>query len=231
MLNAGQICTNIDYAFVPEGKETEFAEQCKRIVAERYPDLNGADYTSVIDERSFERLENTLEDARAKGALIVPLAEGQSPNRALRKFPPHLVLKPSPDMTISQREIFGPILTVRTYTSEKEVARYINSQDRPLALYPFTKDKALQQFYISNVMSGGVSVNEGLLHVGQHDLPFGGVGPSGMGHYHAREGFNTFSKLRPVFYQGPFSAIQMFFQPPYAGRPTQLMNLLLKLKG
>ena len=172
-----------------------------------------------------------MADAQAKGATLVNLAEGQILNRSLRKFPPHLVLNPSADMEISQREIFGPILPIRTYKTEQEVAHYINAHDRPLAIYPFTQSRALQQFYISHVMSGGVSVNEALLHVGQHDLPFGGVGPSGMGHYHAREGFNAFSKLRPVFYQGPFSAIQMMFLPPYAGRPQKILNLLIKLKG
>jgi coniferyl-aldehyde dehydrogenase len=148
----------------------------------------------------------------------------------MRKMAPHLIINPTPDMIASQREIFGPILPIRTYRDKMEVARYINSHDRPLAIYPFTHDKSLQQFYISRVMSGGVSVNEALLHVAQHDLPFGGVGPSGMGHYHSREGFNTFSKLRPIFYQGPFSAIQMLFQPPYANRAMKLMNLMIKLK-
>ncbi|HRY02999.1 MAG TPA: aldehyde dehydrogenase family protein, partial [Beijerinckiaceae bacterium] len=111
------------------------------------------------------------------------------------------------------------------------VAAYINAHDRPLAIYPFTHDADTRDFYISRVMSGGVSVNEALLHVGQHDLPFGGVGPSGMGHYHAREGFNTFSKLRPVFYQGPFSAVQALFQPPYKGRPMKILQFMLKMRG
>ena len=230
MFNAGQICTNIDYVFIPEGKVDEFATHCKRLFAERFPDINANDYTSIIDQRSYERLQGTLEDARAKGATLVNLSEGQTPNAQARKFPPHLVLNPTADMILSQREIFGPILPVRTYKGQMEVARYINSHDRPLAIYPFTNDKELQRFYISRVMSGGVSVNEALLHVGQHDLPFGGVGPSGMGHYHAIEGFNTFSKLRPVFYQGPFSAIQMLFQPPYAGRAMKILNLMIRWK-
>jgi len=230
MLNAGQICTNIDYVFLPEGTVPEFVEHCKRLVAERYPDLNGPDYTSIIDERSFARLQGALDDARAKGATLVNLAEGQTPDEARRKFAPHLVLDPTEDMQLMQREIFGPILPVRTYRDQQQVAGYINAHDRPLAIYPFTNDRALQDFYISRVMSGGVSVNEALLHVGQHDLPFGGVGASGMGHYHAREGFETFSKLRPVFYQGPFSAIQMMFQPPYAGRASKLLNMLIKFK-
>ncbi len=230
MLNAGQICTNVDYVFLPEGTEAEFVAHCKRAVAERYPDLNGGDYTSIIDERSFARLHAALDDARAKGATVVNLAEGQEPDASRRKFAPHVVIDAGDDTQLMQREIFGPILPLRTYRDKQEVADYINAGDRPLAIYPFTNDRALQQFYISRVMSGGVSVNEALLHVGQHDLPFGGVGASGMGHYHGREGFETFSKLRPVFYQGPFSAIQMLFQPPYAGRARRMLNLLIKLK-
>jgi coniferyl-aldehyde dehydrogenase len=230
MFNAGQICTNIDYVFLPEDAVTEFVDHCRRLFAERFPDINGNDYTSIIDQRSFERLQHTLDDAHAKGATLVNLAQGQTPASGLRKFAPHVVLNPTPDMILSQREIFGPILPIRTYRDKMDVARYINGQDRPLAIYPFTHDKKLQQFYISHVMSGGVSVNEALLHVAQHDLPFGGVGPSGMGHYHSREGFNTFSKLRPIFYQGPFSPIQALFQPPYANKALKIMNLLIRFK-
>jgi coniferyl-aldehyde dehydrogenase len=230
MLNAGQICTNVDYLFLPKGAESEFVAQCKRLFTERYPDISGSDYTSIIDDRSFARLQGALDDAREKGATLVNLAEGQRPDARLRKFPPHLVLNPTDDMQLMQREIFGPILPICTYSGRQEVADYINSHDRPLAIYPFTRDHQLSDFYISHVMSGGVSVNEALLHVGQQDLPFGGVGASGMGHYHGREGFINFSKLRPVFYQGPVSMIQMMFQPPYAGRPMKLLNLLIKFK-
>jgi len=230
MFNAGQICTNVDYVFLPTGAEQEFAIHCKRLFAERFPDINGPDYTSIIDQRAFMRLEGALADARSKGATLLNLAEGQKPDANLRKFSPHLVLHPTEDMHVMQREIFGPILPVRSYADKQEVADYINSHDRPLAIYPFTNDPRLRDFYISRVMSGGVAVNEPLLHVGQHDLPFGGVGASGMGHYHAREGFNTFSKLRPVFYQGRFSTIQMLFQPPYAKLPMKVLNLMIRLK-
>ena len=230
MFNAGQICTNVDYVFLPKGAETEFVEACKRTFAARFPDINGADYTSIIEEGAYNRLQAALEDASAKGATLVNLAEVQTAERKLRKFPPHLVLNPTEDMQIMQREIFGPILPVKTYENRQEVADYVNNQDRPLAIYPFTRDRSLQDFYISHVMSGGVSVNEALLHVAQHDLPFGGVGGSGMGHYHGYEGFVTFSKLRTVFYQGPLSAIQMLFQPPYAGLPMSALNLLIRFK-
>jgi len=231
MFNAGQICTSVDYVFLPEPAVGEFAARCKRFVAERFPDLNGPDYTSIIDGRSYARLRDALEDARAKGGTLIDLAEGQTPDAASRKFAPHLVLSPTDEMEVMQREIFGPILPIRTYRHKQEVADYINGRDRPLALYPFTHDPELQDFYISRVMSGGVGVNEALLHVAQHDLPFGGVGASGMGHYHSREGFLAFSKLRPVFYQGPFSPVQMLFQPPYAVRATKLLNFLIRFRG
>ena len=230
MFNAGQICTNVDYAFVPEGKQDEFVAHGKRLIAKRYPDLNGQDFTSIIDERAFARLQSTLEDARAKGATIVNLAEGQMPSANMRKFAPHVVLNPTEDMIVMQREIFGPILPVKTYRDRQEVADYVNAHDRPLAMYPFTNDSETRDFYISRVMSGGVTVNDTLLHVGQHDMPFGGVGASGMGHYHGYEGFVTFSKLRPIFYQGPFSAIQMMFQPPYAKGPMKLLQRMIKMK-
>lgn len=230
MLNAGQICTNVDYAFLPKGKEEEFAAHCVRLFRKRYPDINGPDFTSIIDQSAFARLLQTLEDARAKGARLINLAEGQAPDVSQRKFPPHLVLDPTDDMILMQREIFGPILPIKTYTNRQEVADYINARDRPLALYPFTTDAPLRDFYISHVMSGGVSVNEALLHVGQHDLPFGGVGASGMGHYHGREGFLTFSKLRPVFYQGPFSPIQLLLQPPYSGLPMRILRTMLRMR-
>lgn len=231
LLNAGQICTSIDYLFLPEGRTDEFVRHARRVVAQRYPDIAGEDYTSIIDERSYIRLREALEDARTKGARLVDLAPGQTPDPRLRKLAPHLVLDVSDDMELMQREIFGPILPIKTYRDPQEVVRYITSRERPLALYPFTNDKSQQDLYINNVMSGGVSVNEGLMHVGQHDLPFGGVGASGMGHYHAYEGFVTFSKLRPVFYQARFSSVQMLFQPPYAGRARRMLDLMIRFKG
>ncbi len=128
-----------------------------------------------------------------------------------------------------QREIFGPILPVIPYKDQQQVCAYINERDRPLAFYPFTNDKSLQTFYLDNVMSGGACVNDALLHPGQHDLPFGGVGASGMGHYHGYEGFATFSKLRPVFYQAGFSALK-FLAPPYGKRANRMLNMILKRK-
>jgi coniferyl-aldehyde dehydrogenase len=231
LFNAGQICTTVDHVFIPAGTEAEFIRHCQRLVAARLPDINGPDYTSIIDARAYQRLQDTLQDAQRKGATLIDLSPGQTPDVQRRKFAPHLVLGATADMAVMQREIFGPILPVLTYRDRQAVADQINSGDRPLAIYPFTHDRELLRFYLRHVMSGGVSVNDTLLHVVQHDLPFGGVGASGMGHYHGREGFYTFSKLRPVFYQGRFSAVQKLFQPPYAGRAVRLLNLLIRFRS
>ncbi len=131
------------------------------------------------------------------------------------------------DCELLTREIFGPVLPVRGYRSLEEVIGYVNARPRPLALYPFSNDAARVQLLLERVMSGGVSVNDALFHVAQHDLPFGGVGASGMGHYHGHEGFLTFSKLRPVFYQASFSAMK-FLAPPYGRFANTLLNFLTR---
>jgi coniferyl-aldehyde dehydrogenase len=228
--NAGQICTNVDYVFVHESQKEEFVKLAKAYVAAHVPDINSVDYTSIIDDRSFQRLLDTLEDARNKGATVINLHGEQQPNPEQRKLPLHLILDTSEDMTIRGRETFGPILKVMTYREPEDVVSYVNSRDRPLAFYPFSKDKALVQMYIDRIMSGGVTVNDALFHVAQHDIPFGGVGPSGMGHYHGYEGFVAFSKLRPVFYQPGFTAMK-YLQPPYGKFADKVFALMTRLKS
>jgi len=228
--NAGQICTNVDYVFVHESQREAFIEKCREWVKKHIPDINSKDYTSIIDDRSFQRLEETLADAREKGATVVNLSGDQPGNRETRKMPVHLVLDTTANMTVRNRETFGPILMVLTYGNPEEVIKYVNGQDRPLALYPFTKNKELCQLYIDRIMSGGVTVNDALFHVAQHDMPFGGVGPSGMGHYHGYEGFVTFSKMRPVFYQANFTSMK-FLAPPYGRFATKVFDFLVKFKG
>ncbi len=229
--NAGQTCLAVDYVFLPKGREEPFVEQCRRLFAKRHPDINGPDFTSIIDQRSYDRLTHALEDARAKGATLIDLAQGQTPAAAKRKLAPHIVLNPTPDMEIMRREIFGPILPVLTYDRPEDAIAAVNAGDRPLAIYPFTRDRAFRDLVISQTLSGGVSVNEAILHVAQHDLPFGGVGGSGMGHYHGREGFETFSKLRPVFQQGSFSSVEMLLQPPYSGFARRMVDFLIWMRG
>ena len=227
--NAGQVCVNVDYIFVPENRVNEFVETAKTWVCKHCPDINSRDYTSIIDQRAFDRLTAALADAENKGAKLVNLSDGQQPNPETRKIPLYLVLNSTDDMELRQREIFGPIMPVISYQDNQEILDYVNHRGRPLAFYPFTNDKSLQQFYLDRVMSGGVCVNSALLHPGQHDLPFGGVGESGMGHYHGYEGFATFSKLRPVYYQGAFNAFK-YLAPPYGKLADKVTSLLLKLK-
>ncbi|WP_066967498.1 coniferyl aldehyde dehydrogenase [Microbulbifer sp. Q7] len=229
LFNAGQICTTVDYLLLPEEKLAEFIEKAKQVFKKRYPDIHHPDYTSVIDERSFQRIWQTLDDATQKGATAIDLTDGQGDRGdTLKKFPAHLLINVTEDMTVMQREIFGPLLPIKTYKNREEVAAYINRGDRPLAIYPFTRDADLRDYYIDHVMSGGVSVNNAVLHVGQHDIPFGGVGESGMGHYHGYEGFLTFSKLRPVFYQGPLDPLKLLM-PPYGKLASSMMKLMLRL--
>lgn len=229
IFNAGQVCVNVDYIFVPESNIDAFVDGCKAWVKKHCPDINSPDYTSIIDQKSFDRLNEALEDARQQGATIIDLSGGQRSEPGMRKIAPHLVLNAPQSTALMRREIFGPILPVVPYKDQQQVCAYINERDRPLAFYPFTGDKRLQGFYLDNVMSGGACVNDALLHPGQHDLPFGGVGASGMGHYHGYEGFATFSKLRPVFYQASFSALK-FLAPPYGKRANQILNMILRRK-
>jgi coniferyl-aldehyde dehydrogenase len=226
-MNAGQICTTVDHAWLPSDKIDEFVRLAQKIVPRMYPSLASPDYTSIIDEKSFLRLTAALDEARQRGARVIPLLPGPEFDAATRKIAPHIVLGAPVDSALMQREIFGPILPLLQYHTLDDVIAEINDRDRPLAVYPFSKDEAFIQRVLDQVMSGGVSVNDALFHVAQHDLPFGGVGPSGMGHYHGREGFDTFSKLRPVFRQAPVSALK-FFGPPYGAKMDALLKFLIK---
>jgi len=226
MLNAGQICTNVDYLFVPQGQEQAFIEHARKIIAQRYPDLTNGDYTAIIDQRQYDRLQAMLADAIAQGAQAVPLCPGQPGDAARRIMPPVALLGVHDGMQVMQREIFGPLLPILPYRQHDEVLRYVNDRPHPLALYLFSEDKRLQRQYLEQTLSGGVTLNDTLLHAGQHALPFGGVGHSGMGHYHGKEGFLTFSKLRPVFRQGILRTVDLLM-PPYSGRASRTLNLML----
>ncbi len=226
-LNAGQICTSVDHAWLPQGQVEAFVQMARQIVPQRYPRLDSPDYTSIIDERSYQRLLSALDEARAGGATVIPLLPGPAFDAATRKIAPHIVLGPPQGSALAEREIFGPILPLLPYRELSEVVAAVNAGPRPLAIYPFSHDKARVQHLLDHVMSGGVSINDALMHVAQHDLPFGGVGASGMGHYHGREGFETFSKLRPVFKQAPFSAMK-FLAPPYGKFADRLLRFLTR---
>ncbi len=227
LLNAGQICTTVDHLYLPRGRSDEFVALAKAIVTQRYPTLASPDYTAIIDARAFTRLTQALQEAQAAGATLVPLIPGPAWDAATRKIAPHVVLNAPPECALRTREIFGPILPIIEYASIEEPIAAINTGARPLAIYPFSNDPSTIAMLLERVMSGGVSVNDALFHVAQHDLPFGGVGASGMGHYHGYEGFITFSKMRPVFYQARWSAIK-FMWPPYGKFADRYLNFLCR---
>jgi len=227
LMNAGQICTSVDYLLLPRARTAEFVALAQEIAPQRYRDISSPDYTSIIDARAFARITHALEDARARGATLVPLLPGKPWDESSRKIAPHLVIDPPADSELLQREIFGPVLPIVGYDSLSEAVAFINARPRPLAFYPFSRNRGTIAYLLEQVMSGGVCVNDALWHVGQHDLPFGGVGASGMGHYHGREGFLTFSKLRPVFYQARVSGMR-FLWPPFGALADKILDFLTR---
>ncbi|HMO41861.1 MAG TPA: aldehyde dehydrogenase family protein, partial [Phenylobacterium sp.] len=218
-LNAGQICLAPDYVLAPEGKVEAFVDAARGSVEKMFPTLrDNPDYTAIIAQKHYERITGYIDDARAKGARIVELNPAgedfrQQPHR---KIPPTLILDPTDDMAVMQEEIFGPVLPVKTYRGVTEAIDYVNSRPRPLALYWFGTDEAEKDKVLSRTTSGGATVNDVIFHVAQEDLPFGGVGPAGMGAYHGHDGFKGFSHRKSVFSQlkkdiGPLQRMR----PPY----------------
>jgi coniferyl-aldehyde dehydrogenase len=187
--------------------------------------LSERDYCSIVDDRQYQRLTAVLDEAVGAGARVVPLFEGEQRIDAAHRLAPTLVLEPPMGMRIMQEEIFGPLLPVLAYDSIDEAMHRINAQARPLALYWFDRDTRRTERALRTIPAGGVSVNETLLHVAQESLPFGGVGASGMGHYHGQWGFDTFSKLTPVFRQARFNGAGLF-TPPYRSFARSLLKLM-----
>ena len=224
-LNAGQICTTVNHVYVPRARVGEFVRLAQAIVPRRFGTLDSPDLTSVIGPAAYQRLVAALDEAAAAGATVLPLLPGPARDAVRHRLAPHLVLNAPAHGELMQREIFGPILPVMPYDDVAEVVADIQAGPRPLAFYPFTHQAERLQYLLDHVMSGGVSVNDALFHVGQSDLPFGGVGDSGMGHYHGREGFETFSKMRPVFYQSRWSTLSLLY-PPYGRTIETLLKWL-----
>jgi acyl-CoA reductase-like NAD-dependent aldehyde dehydrogenase len=225
-LNAGQTCIAPDYVLLPEDQVPRFVEAAGDEVRRLYPDgAASADYTAIIDARHYRRLLGHLDDARAKGAQTITLAGGQSDSA--RKLPPTIVTGATSDMSVMQDEIFGPLLPLVPYRTLDAALGAVADRPRPLAMYYFDRDRARIARVMERSMAGGVTINDTMLHVAQDELPFGGVGASGMGHYHGEEGFNTFSKRKGVFVQPRRNALRLF-KPPYGRRVERLLKLLLR---
>jgi len=227
LLNAGQTCIAPDYAFVPEAAVQDFADKVAGHMRRMFgADPANKDYTSVISERHYARLEGLAADAAAKGAKIMqPAKPDEAAWKSKRKFPPTIVVGATDAMTIMQEEIFGPLLPVIGYRDAKEPIAYVNRHERPLALYWFGRDRAAREAVLSRTVSGGVTVNDCLFHFTQINQPMGGVGASGSGAYHGEWGFNTLSKLKPVFYRSSLNRLADLY-PPYGGKIARLEKML-----
>jgi coniferyl-aldehyde dehydrogenase len=227
LLNAGQTCIAPDYAFVPEESLQAFAEKVRTHMRRMFgTEPNNKDYTSIISDRHYARLEGLVGDAAAKGAKILQPAKSDDPNwKARRKFPPTIVAGATPEMGLMQEEIFGPVLPVLGYRDKSEPVAFINKADRPLALYWFGRDSAARDEVLTRTVSGGVTINDCLFHFTQVNQPMGGVGASGSGAYHGEWGFNNLSKLKPVFYRSVLNRFADLY-PPYGAKIARLEKMM-----
>jgi coniferyl-aldehyde dehydrogenase len=226
--NAGQTCIAPDYALVPSAKLEQFVDALKKHLTRTYPTLaDNADYTSIIDERHLQRLRELVVDAQQRGARAIEVnPAGEQLSAHGRKFAPTLLVGVHDQMRVMQEEVFGPVLPIVGYGSLQEAVEYINSRSRPLALYYFDSDRERVASVLSQTVSGGVTVNDTLLHSAVDDLPFGGVGESGTGAYHGFDGFATFSHKKAVYYQTRFN-IGGLKDPPYLPRVRKLLDFLI----
>jgi coniferyl-aldehyde dehydrogenase len=230
LLNAGQTCIAPDYVLLPHASFDAFAHAYAKAVAELYPTLeNNPDYTSIVNPRHYARLKGLIDDARAQGARFFEINPGQEAAASeARKLRPTILSQVNDKMRVMQEEIFGPVLPVLGYGTLDEALNYVNTHPRPLALYWFSHDSAATQRVLRETISGGVTVNDTLLHIAQANLPFGGVGPSGSGAYHGDYGFKLFSKEKPVFTQSRFSGSALLF-PPYGPRAETMIRWMKKI--
>lgn len=227
-LNAGQTCIAPDYVLVPRGAEQAFIERARTCIAKLYPDFaHNRDYTTIVSDRYFARMERLAQEAVALGAVVHPLTDAQ-PDASRRQFPPCVVLNAPDGCALMQEEIFGPLLPIVPYDTLDDAIRYVNARPRPLALYLFEDERISVERVLHETVSGGVSVNETLLHIACEGLPFGGAGASGMGAYHGYDGFVRFSQMKPVLTQSRLNARSLLL-PPYGRRFHALMKLMFRL--
>ncbi|TAL87695.1 MAG: coniferyl aldehyde dehydrogenase [Rhodanobacter sp.] len=227
MVNAGQTCIAPDYVLLPRDRVQAFVDTARQTVARMYPQLReNTQYASVVSDRQYQRVIALRDDAVAAGARVHALSDaGEDPSR--RMLPPQLLSEVDDSMALMQQEIFGPLLPLVPYDSLDDAIAYVSSHAHPLALYLFEQDSSLVERVLAHTVAGGVSVNDTLYHIAQHQLPFGGVGASGMGGYHGEAGFRTFSHYKPVFRQTRLNGVGLL-DPPYGARFRKVLDLLLK---
>jgi coniferyl-aldehyde dehydrogenase len=227
LLNAGQTCIAPDYALVSKTSVQDFAGKMQNHMRRMYgTEPDNKDYTSIISDRHYARLEGLVADAAAQGAQVLQPAKPDDPAwKSKRKFPPTIIVGATPGMKVMQEEIFGPLLPIVGTRDAAESISWINRHDRPLALYWFGKDDAARDEVLARTVSGGVTINDCLFHFTQINQPMGGVGASGTGAYHGEWGFRSLSKLKPVFYRSPFNRLADLY-PPYGAKIARLEKML-----
>jgi coniferyl-aldehyde dehydrogenase len=230
LANAGQMCIAPDYAYVPSEALDEFVERACAWVRRAYPGMPcNPDYTAIVNGRHLRRVQALLDDARARGARVVELGAGASGDAADRLVTPALILGATDDMQVMQEEIFGPLLPVCTYQHVEQAIAAINARPRALALYYFGEDRSEEAWVLAHTLSGGVTVNDVALHFLAEELPFGGVGASGMGAYHGEHGFRRFSHARAVFRQTRLDVAGLVgLRPPYGARLERSLRFLIR---
>jgi acyl-CoA reductase-like NAD-dependent aldehyde dehydrogenase len=227
LVNAGQTCIAPDYVLLPRGRVEDFVAAARATAARLYPDLaHNHQYASLVSERHFARMTQLREEALAAGARVETLG-GVQPDPARRLFPPQLLLDVPQDAAVMREEIFGPLLPLIAYDTLEQAIAYVSARPHPLALYLFERDRATVERVLARTQAGGVTLNDTLYHIAQHGLPFGGVGASGMGGYHGRAGFDTFSHVKPVFAQSRWNGAGLL-RPPYGPRFRRMLELLLR---
>lgn len=216
LINAGQTCIAPDYMLVPREHVDRFVELMRKSMTSLYPTFRAnPDYSAIVSDRHLQRLRELIQDARERGATVIEVEPpGEISAGPGRQMAPTLLLNVSDAMRVMREEIFGPILPVMPYDRVEDALTYINGHDRPLALYWFGQDTDVRDQVLAGTIAGGVCINDTLMHIAQEELPFGGVGPSGQGHYHGEFGFRQFSKEKPVFMQSRFSGGGII-RPPY----------------
>ena len=227
--NAGQTCVAPDYVLLPRAQRDAFAQAFLASMQRRYPTLaDNPDYTAIVTTRQAERLRDWIADARSRGTAILEYRPaGETAPPGVEVVPPTLLLDPPDDAIVMQQELFGPLLVLKSYDSMDEAIAFILARDKPLAFYPFDRDAARLSRTLDRVSAGGVCVNDVLIHFGQHSLPVGGVGASGMGHYHGHTGFLTFSKQMPVLYQARWNGMKLF-DAPYSKFARRVVDWLTR---
>ena len=227
LFNAGQTCIAPDYVLLPRARMDEFIAAARGVAARLYPQpVRNEQYASIISERQYQRLAALRDDAARDGAKLTPLVD-DSDDTSRRRMTPVLLTSVSEGMAVMQEEIFGPLLPLLPYDDIEQAIAYVAAHPHPLALYLFEEDGALIDQVLARTTAGGVTINDTLYHIAQHDLPFGGVGPSGSGGYHGEAGFRTFSHLKPVFRQARVNGAGLL-NPPYGERFRRMLALMLK---